>query len=164
MKPIEERPGRSLSWIVLAAIVVVAGSGCGGRLTKVRGVVTLDGKPLDRAGVAFEPIGGHGQPARGITDSDGSFHVDTHVPDDGAWPGEYKVVISKYEIDPAMLQRVDPADPKANEKMYKADAKARAKPRKHLVPAIYRDAEKTPLRWKIPDDNNKTLELTSTAK
>jgi hypothetical protein len=164
MKQTKERPGWNLSWIVLA-VVVVAASGCGGgRLTKVRGVVTLDGKPLDRAGVAFEPIGGHGQPARGITASDGSFYLDTHAPDDGAWPGEYKVVISKYEVDPAMLQRVDPSDPKANEKMYAADAKARAKPRRHLVPAIYRDAEKTPLRWKIPDDNNKTLELTSTAK
>jgi hypothetical protein len=48
--------------------------------------------------------------------------------------------------------------------MYAADAKARAKPREYLVPAIYRDAEKTPLRWKIPDDNNKTLELKSAAK
>ena len=163
MKPTLAKPGPGLSWIVLA-VVVLAGSGCGGRLNKVRGVVTLDGKPLDRAGVAFEPIGGHGQPARGITESDGSFHVDTHEPDDGARPGEYKVVISKYEVDPAMFQRGDPSDPRAMEKMYAADAKARAKPRRHLVPAIYRDPEKTPLRWKVPDDNNKTLELTSTGK
>jgi hypothetical protein len=114
--------------------------------------------------VEFEPIGGHGQPARGITDSDGSFYVDTHAPDDGAWPGEYKVLIQKYEVDPAMLQRADPSDPRANEKMYMAAAKAMAKPKKYLVPAIYRDPEKTPLRWKVPDDNNKTLALTSTGK
>src|SRR5438132_714557 len=119
--------GRGLSWIVMAGIAVVAVSGCGSRLNKVRGVVLLDGKPLDRAMVQFEPIGGHGQPARGITESDGSFHVDTHEPDDGAWPGEYKVLIQKYEVDPAMLQRSDPSDPKANEKMYMAAAKAMAK-------------------------------------
>ncbi len=88
--------------------------------------------------------------------------MDTHAPDDGAWPGEYKVLVQKYEVDPAMLQRADPSDPKANEKMYAAAAKVMAKPKKWLVPAIYRDIEKTPLRWKIPDDNNKTLELTST--
>ncbi len=163
MEPTVGRLGQSLAWIVLAGIVV-AGSGCGSGLTKVRGVVTLDGKPLDRAMVEFEPIGGHGQPARGVTESDGSFHVDTHAPDDGAWPGEYKVVIQKYEVDPAMLQRVDPSDPKANEKMYMAAAKANKKERKYLVPAVYREAEKTPLRWKVPDDNNKTLELTSTGK
>ncbi len=165
MKQTKAKPAWNVSWIVLAAIVVMVGSGCGrSRLTKVRGFVTLDGKPFDGAGVEFEPIGGHGQPARGITGSDGSFHVDTHVPDDGAWPGEYKVIISKHEVDPAMFQQYDPSDPTAIQKMYAADAKARTKPRKHLVPAIYRDAEKTPLRWKVPDDNNKTLELTSTAK
>ncbi len=157
-----ENMGRSLFWMVLAGMVVAAGSGCGNRLTQVRGKVMLDGKPLDRAMVQFEPIGGHGQPARGITETDGSFHMDTHAPDDGAWPGEYKVLVQKYEVDPAMLQRADPSDPKANEKMYAAAAKVMAKPKKWLVPAIYRDIEKTPLRWKIPDDNNKTLELTST--
>jgi hypothetical protein len=142
--------------------LVLTGPGCGGsQLVKVRGVVKLDGKPLDRAGVQFMPIGGHGQPASGITESDGTFHVDTHAPDDGARPGEYKVVISKYEVDPGMQQKFDSSDPKATEKMYAAGAKAMAKPKKFLVPAIYRTAESTPLKWKVPDDNNKTLELTS---
>jgi hypothetical protein len=148
---------------VLAGLAILAGSGCGGRLTKVRGVVTLDGKPLERAMVQFLPIGGHGQQAHGITESDGSFQLETIGPDDGAWPGDYKVVISKYEMDASMKQ-IDPADPKANEKMYMAAAKANAKPKKYLVPEHYRNAEKTPLRWKVPDDNNKTLELTSTGK
>src|SRR5689334_8489066 len=105
--------------LLLAGVLIGAGLGCGGRLSKVRGVVTLDGKPLDAAGVQFWPIGGHGQPANGITETDGRFHVDTHDPDDGAWPGEYKVVVSKYEVDPAMRQN-DPSDPRANEKMYAA--------------------------------------------
>ncbi len=163
MSQTQEKLAWNLCWILPAAMVVLATPGCGsGPLAKVRGFVTLDGKPLGGAGVEFEPIGGHGQPARGITDSQGSFHMDTHVPDDGAWPGVYRVLISKHEVDPAMFQKYDPSDPTALQKMYAADAKARAKPRKHLVPAIYRDAEKTPLRWTVPDDNNKTLELKST--
>ena len=163
MKRSFARPARELFCLVLPGVLVVAGSGCGGGLAKVRGMVTLDGKPLDGAGLKFIPIGGRGQPANGITSSDGSFHVDTHAADDGAWPGEYKVVVSKYEVDPAMRQ-IDPSDPKANEKMYAAAAKVMAKPKKHLVAARYRSPETTPLRWKVPDDNNKTLALTSTGE
>ena len=163
MRIAERRPGRSLCWLVLLGTTVVAASGCGGQRSKVRGMVTLDGKPLDGAMVEFLPQGGRGQPAHGITAGDGSFHLDTHAPDDGAWAGDYKVVVQKYEVDPVM-RSVDPSDPKANQKMYAAAAKAMAKPKKYLVPAIYRSAENTPLKWKVPDDNNKTLELTSSGK
>jgi hypothetical protein len=151
-------------YLLLAGMLAVTGSGCGSRLSRVRGVVMLDGKPLDSAGVQFLPIGGAGQPANGITESDGSFHVDTHAPDDGAQPGEYKVVISKYEVDPAMHQKIDPSDPKSTARAYAAAAKVTGKPRKYLVPAIYLREDTTPLRWKVPDDNNKTLELKSTGK
>jgi hypothetical protein len=154
-----------LTCVLFGGALLLTGSGCGGGLHKVQGVVTLDGKPLAAAGVQFLPIGGHGQPANGITESDGSFHVDTHAPDDGAQPGEYKVVISKYEVDPLMqAQKIDPSDPKSTARAYAAAAKVANKPKKYLVPAIYLHENTTPLRWKVPDDNNKTLELTSTAK
>jgi hypothetical protein len=153
-----------LTYSLLAGLLIMAGSGCGQQLAKVRGKVTLDGKPLDAAGVQFHPIGGRGVPANGITDTDGTFFVDTHSRDDGAWPGEYKVVISKYEVDPAMRQKIDPSDPQAMGKAYAAASKAMAKPKKYLVPKVYLRPETTPLRWKVPDDNNKTLELSSTAK
>ena len=149
---------------VLAALLIVAGSGCGNQLTKVRGKVTLDGKPLEAAGVQFVPIGGKGMPAMGITESDGAFHVDTHAPDDGAWPGEYKVTVSKYQVDPVMQQTINPSDPKSTEKMYAAAGKVTGKPKKYLVPKVYLREETTPLRWKVPDDNGKTLELSSSAK
>jgi hypothetical protein len=158
MKRTFARSAWALVLLVIGGGLVLTGAGCGGsQLVKVRGVVKLDGKPLDGAGVQFLPIGGHGQQATGVTESDGSFHVDTHAPDDGARPGEYKVVISKYQVDPAMQQKVDP------QKMYAAAAKIAGKPKQYLVPAIYRSPENTPLKWKVPDDNNKTLELTSGA-
>ncbi len=155
---------RTVCWIVLAGILVVAGPGCGNRLVQVQGVVKLDSKPVPAAMVEFLPLGGHGQPANGVTDSNGTFHLDTQSPGDGAWPGEYKVVVRKYEVDPAMQQKIDPSDPKAQEKMYATAAKVMAKPKKHLIPDVYRSPETTPLRWKVPDDNNKTLELASTGK
>lgn len=158
-------PDRCPLFVVLAGLMIAAGAGCSNQLTKVRGKVTFDGKPLDAAGVQLVPIGGRGMPAMGITESDGSFHVDTHAPDDGAWPGEYKVVVTKYEVDPAMQQqKIDPSDPKSTARAYAAAAKATSKPRKYLVPKVYRQEDTTPLRWKVPDDNGKTLELTSAAK
>jgi hypothetical protein len=158
------RPARTWAYSVLAGLVIMAGAGCGQQLTKVRGKVTLDGKPLDAAGVQFHPIGGRGMPANGITDGEGTFFVDTHSRDDGAWPGEYKVVISKYEVDPLMQPKIDSSDPKSMANAYARAAKAMAKPKKYLVPKVYLSPETTPLRWKVPDDNNKTLELTNTAK
>jgi hypothetical protein len=165
MKRFFARPAWRLACIVAAGLLVLAGSGCGNQLTRVRGKVTLDGKPLDASGVQFVPIGGKGMPAMGITESDGSFHVDTHAKDDGAWPGEYKVVVTKYQVDPAMQQQqIDPSDPKSTARAYAAAAKATSKPRKYLVPNVYRHEGTTPLRWKVPDDNGKTLELKSDAK
>src|SRR5713226_3122156 len=85
------------SALVLAA--VLAGSGCGGakKLVKVEGKVTLDGAPLDGAMVKFMPQGGSGQPATGLTGTDGKFRLTTYVTGDGALPGDYSVTITKVE-------------------------------------------------------------------
>jgi hypothetical protein len=32
---------------------------------------------------------------------------------------------------------------------------------KNLLPPIYAEGKKTPLRWRVPDDGKKTLELSS---
>jgi hypothetical protein len=164
MKCSASRLARRLVYSVLGGLLIVAASGCRGQLTKVHGKVTLDGKPLADAGVQFHPIGGHGVPAEAITDNDGLFHMDTHSEDDGVWPGEYKVVVNKYEMDPPMQQKIDPSDPKSTARAYAAAAKLTNKPRKYLVPKVYLREQTTPLRWKVPDDNGRTLELSSGAK
>jgi hypothetical protein len=166
MKGTIARAGRGLSWVLPAALLVVAGSGCSQSKVQVQGVIKLDGKPVEQAQVQFFPIGGHGQQATGYTDSNGVFQLQTRITGDGVWPGEYKVLVDgKYEAGPAVSAPIDQSDPKrAASQMYMADAKARAKPKKNVVPPVYGNQGTTPLRWKVPEDNNKTLELSSTAK
>src|SRR5262245_1264000 len=67
--------------------------GCGGGLKSVEGLVTLDGVPVEGASVSFTPEG-EGQPAFGVTDSNGKFVLQT-INKAGANPGTYKVTVTK---------------------------------------------------------------------
>jgi hypothetical protein len=66
----------------------------------VSGIVTMDGKPLDRAMVMFIPMEGakQGNGGSGLTDSSGKYELSSQVAEKtvvGTPPGKYKVVISK---------------------------------------------------------------------
>jgi hypothetical protein len=69
--------------------------GCGGemKVAPVSGIVTLDGKPLDRASVVFKPEEG-GRPSFGVTDSKGRFSLAYSMNEDGAEVGPCTVTIS----------------------------------------------------------------------
>lgn len=87
----------------LAAVGLVVGCGGGAAVpkdrpacTKVSGVVTLDGTPLEGATVTLHPNGkGHG--AFGTSDASGQFVLETFVKGDGAVPGDYKISVKKVE-------------------------------------------------------------------
>src|SRR5262245_34277421 len=81
-----------------AVVVALAGPGCGNRKVKVSGVVTLDGQPVEGAVVTFIPVdAGKGQNALGTADKEGVFQLTTSKSNDGAFPGEYKVVVTYAE-------------------------------------------------------------------
>ena len=72
-------------------LIVALEAGCGPSrpaLLPAEGLVTLDGKPLADAAVAFQPKAG-GRPASARTDASGRFKVGTYTPRDGALPGEH---------------------------------------------------------------------------
>ena len=83
----------SLACLLVSALFV---SGCGkGKTVKVSGVVTLDGQAVDGAMVKFVPLDeAKGMGAFGRTGSDGTFRLTTRNPNDGALPGEYKVLVT----------------------------------------------------------------------
>jgi hypothetical protein len=61
--------------------LLVASAGCGGGgESAIEGIVTLDGKPLDKATVTFAPVEG-GRPISGMTESDGTFKIVDKMPD-----------------------------------------------------------------------------------
>lgn len=67
----------------------------------VKGVVTLDGKPLTNAMIVFIPTGSTtGIGSSGYTDKDGKFELQTasgSVKTPGAPPGDYRVVANKFK-------------------------------------------------------------------
>ena len=104
MNFLEWRPDRLPSvchaGLVLAVVAFIAlAVGCDARSqnVKVRGTVTLDGKPLEGGVVQFHPP--VGQVATGELGPGGTFVLSTHTPGDGVPAGTYRVTVAAY--DPA---------------------------------------------------------------
>ena len=147
------------SWSLFAALVLT-GTGCDstGKLAKVQGIVTLDGKPVENATVIFMPQqGGTGKQATGQTGPDGSFQLTTRTTNDGALPGEYRVIV-QYEEGTEVPPATNMRDAKAGAR--KAQQKAK-KPPRYVIPVIYTDPAKTLLKQKIPTEGTVKLELQS---
>jgi len=83
-----------------AALLVLAGCGSGGKIAPVSGTVTLDGKPLANALVAFQPIATAGKPNAGMgstgkTDANGKYTLKTVDTDhSGAVLAKHSVMIT----------------------------------------------------------------------
>ncbi len=160
---------RYLSAGALLALALVVAPGCGReKAVKVEGVVTLDGTPLRGAMVQFVPIGSAGKPATGVTGDDGTFRLTTRSSNDGAMPGEYKVVITEIPESNDSSRSINPDDPMAMQKAMKEHAERAKKERgqpppktKKNIPANYTSEAKTPLKQVIPPDGPIKLELRS---
>ena len=102
-------------------------SGCGDPgigAVPVSGKVTVDGAPQPDVLVMFSPDSAGGEAASGKTDAEGVFHLTTQEYRDGAIPGRYKVVVTKYETEggPAPGQpqaQISADDTAALNEMYK---------------------------------------------
>lgn len=87
--------------LALGATALLSVAGCGGGgpdlgTVPAGGTVTLDGTPVEGAVVTFSPDG-EGHAAAGITDAAGVYVLTTQVKGDGAVPGSYQVIVSKFE-------------------------------------------------------------------
>lgn len=82
-----------VSYVVLLASLCVL-SGCKEmKVAPVRGTITLDGEPLKRASVRFQPVGG-GRPSVGFTDDQGFYELDYSMREAGAEVGQCEVHLS----------------------------------------------------------------------
>jgi predicted small lipoprotein YifL len=88
-------------FIVLSCLTLVI-AGCGEKKPAtfpVTGTVTLDGKAVEGAQITFV-----GEPpeksAATVTKADGSYEMATFDAGDGALPGSYKIMVTKYPSDP----------------------------------------------------------------
>lgn len=129
---------------IAAVVLVVVLTGCGQKIVPVAGVVRLDGKPLDGAGVAFHAAGG-GPMASAVTDAEGRYRLETGNAK-GAVPGEYRVTVTKQTVSGFGSDGVMPGPGG-----YKI---------KWLVPEKYVDVKTTPLAVTVPSQSY-DFELTS---
>lgn len=111
---------------VWACGMIVGGAGCGGPQTTVKGVVTLEGNPLNKAIVQFWPEQGSASTAVAVTDGQGRFAT---VLD----PVAFRVTIVAEVVDGKQANPDDPKGPPVDR--YTS-----------LVPKLYSDAATTPLR------------------
>lgn len=86
----------------------------GPEIASVEGVVTLNGTPIEGAGVSFEPIP-EGRSSFALTDADGHYELNYLPGKDGAIVGEHQVRISKFRkaLKDDNGQVVDPGVPEA---------------------------------------------------
>jgi len=132
----------------------------------VSGTVTLDGKPVEGATVTFHLIGDdkEGRPATGQTDKAGAFRLKSGN-EDGARPGEYKVVIVKSVLaDPKLKVPDFPDTPEGRNQrdhfLWKHFGDDQP-PYRNVLPDRYGDLKATPLTCKVPGDSPVHFPLTS---
>ena len=95
-----------LTLVVMLLLVVLQGCGGGVRFAPVTGKVTLDGKPVVKAVVTFNPLPQPGSDiagdsASGTTDENGQYTLKSYVKGDwkdGAQVGKHKVTITQKDV------------------------------------------------------------------
>src|SRR5262249_36631085 len=137
---------RRSGWCGLLCAGLLAAAGCSGSESGVEGLVTLDGKPVDKATVTFSPVE-PGRPLARQTGSDGTFKLT-----EKAKPGNYKVTVVKTDT-PEGGGAIDPSDPEQKKRMQEMMTRGQGKAGrgghtapKSLVPEEYGDATKTPFK------------------
>lgn len=156
-------------------------TGCAPKVAAVKGVVTLDGQPVEGANVTFVSEDGSTSYS-GFTDASGNCTLDTE-PGKEAKPGTYKIVVIKTpKVDSP--GEITPGSPEAVKQMQK-EAKGATKiggsvpkvgipgmnmpgkgaPVKTELPVIYSSVATTPLSAKLPPDTQPIpIELKSKPK
>ncbi len=149
---------------VIPAVAIVFGCGDDSGLATrypVSGMVTYNGKPLERGNISFAPDGPGGRAAGG-TIVEGHYTLTTQEPDDGALPGKYKVSVVAKETDPSKVElkvkkrgegTLSEAEKKSVAAMYpqKIAAKATAAA-KSLIPAKYNSPTTSGLSHEVKEE------------
>lgn len=158
----------ALGAICVSSMIIFSGCSKGPSRPKtypVRGVVTLNGTPVEGATVTFVPKEGAAgesrpQAATAITDSNGRYAIGTFATGDGAIPGEYVVKVTKYRA--AQQQAAVGNDPESQMQaflQYQQGAQQQSRPMNEL-PAKYENEKTSGLFITVqPGDNTFNIEL-----
>ena len=137
--------------ILFIVFIVIAGCRPANQL---KGLVPGAGKLLynneivEGAHISLIPVDQSGtiRPAVGVTDAQGRFQLTTLQPEDGVFPGEFKVVVSKRIPGKLISHEMIGNIPKS---VYAEDI--------HLLPKRYSDYAKTPLTITVQKKGDKNM-------
>ncbi|MDR2115878.1 MAG: DUF4198 domain-containing protein [Planctomycetaceae bacterium] len=122
-------------------------SGCDNNIDTnyVEGVVKLDGQPLPGASVTFIPVAENGESAGGFSDDSGLYRLTSTYGKGGkgALTGDYIVIVTKSKSVP--LEKPITYD----------DGSVTTETTEHILPAIYRDRTKSPLKFSVVEGKNR---------
>lgn len=146
---------------ILAVVGILASLGCSddglGKRYPVSGNVTYKGKPLAKGTITFVPSAPEGRGANGDITA-GTFSLTTQTPDDGAFPGSYKVLVTDKQ---ANMSKVDEDSKKFAAKSGQMATQpdpasiARAyKSAKNTVPSKYSSSATSPLSAEVKAESN----------
>ncbi|MGL4942688.1 MAG: carboxypeptidase-like regulatory domain-containing protein [Thermoguttaceae bacterium] len=121
-------------------------------LAKCSGILTYKGEPVSEATITFVPASQTADSRAGgaISDASGGFQATTLRPGDGLAPGEYIVLVSKYEFQGPELPPVKQPD---------GEMAVPSRPQKNILPAKYMAATTSSLKVTIPAGGVKTMKL-----
>lgn len=142
--------------MAISLLCILVGCNSKPQTVQVEGIVKLDGKPLEGASVLFFPMGKNSQAARGTTDSAGVFHLSTFAQEDGAIPGEYKVLVTKTDASQPQFEGID----ENYQKWMKGKKRAAKSP---IIHPVYANEATTPLTFRIPASGSIVLEVSQQA-
>ena len=131
--------------VTVGLLVVTVGCGRGDsnlpKLMPVSGAVTLNGKLLSGATIAFVPNGAtRGTGANGYTDAAGHYELMAKSGKKGVPAGEYRVVITKFVMP-------DGSDFPADSKLAPIESSA-----KQSLPPKYSEADQTVLKANVSEN------------
>jgi len=97
---------QAVGWLACGALIIVAVVGCGKqagpRVQFVKGLVRLDGQPLEGASISLTPkAGSTGLPAYGMTKAGGDYVLTSSrggAVNAGAVAGDYLVTVKKMQV------------------------------------------------------------------
>ncbi|UUO07591.1 carboxypeptidase-like regulatory domain-containing protein [Blastopirellula sp. J2-11] len=145
---------RSMIYVAASAAMIL--TGCSSNLlpggVEGRGIVLLDGVPLEGATVIFSPTG-EGRSANGMTNELGEFSLGTIEPADGILPGDYQVAIIKSMVDPNKVI----VDPLAVQE--KTGQFPPSPPNIHIVPRKFANPERSGLAATISNEGSHDLKF-----
>ena len=142
--------------VIFLMTLILPGCSSTNKPVEVEGIVLLDNEPVAEATVLFIPEGNSGQPAHGMTDENGKFQLTTFKENDGAFPGSYKVTVTK-SVAPPQPPEADPGDAQSVVAHFKAIKQQ--KKVKSPLPAMYANAQATLFHYTVPVEGKVTLEL-----